>query len=266
MVHTAQGSAGLENEPTGPRARLLSFLLDTNLGLRADEAPWVEILPAMGVKAVSTTDLAEFDRSVAAHEPDIAFMPIAEFHRLIAKGDRFYKGLAIATSKFTGTTNLPSVLVVRKDDPASCLDDLQGASYGYINKSCSSSYFAPAILLAKRGRKLDEFLKIQPTAAWQGQIDAVVAKTVRATMVPEDVWKTAPENARHTKVIGRYDEATPAVVVARSDLNQAISRRLLDALVGWEPSWEAVYGAFRPYYYADVQHFFHDLDQLPPEM
>jgi ABC-type phosphate/phosphonate transport system substrate-binding protein len=94
---------------------------------------------------------------VARHEPDIAFMPIADFHRLVAKGDDYYRGFAIATSKFTGTTNLPSVLVVRKDDPAASLNDLEGARYGYINKSCSSSYFPPAILLQKHGKKLDDF-------------------------------------------------------------------------------------------------------------
>ena len=38
---------------------------------------------------------------------------------------------------------MPSVLVVRKDDPAESLMDLEGATYGYINKSCTSSYFPP---------------------------------------------------------------------------------------------------------------------------
>src|SRR5271156_4852961 len=166
------------------------FLLDKNLGFSVDEKPWPGILSAAGIKTVETTDLPHLDDMVAKHEPDIAFMPIADFHRLVAKGDDHYRGFAIATSKFTGTTNLPSVLVVRKDDPAASLNDLEGARYGYINKSCSSSYFPPAILLQKQGKKLDDFLKLMPTAAWQGQIDAVVSKEVRATMVPEDVWKT----------------------------------------------------------------------------
>ncbi len=241
----------------------LQFLLDTNLGLLADQKPWVDLLPRLGIKPVSTTDLPELDRSVAAHEPDICFMPIADYHRLTAKGDRFYRGFALATSKFTGTTNLPSVLVVRNDDPADSLDDLAGATYGYINTSCSSSYFPPYILLEKKGRNAADFLKMQPVPAWQGQIDAVVAGTVRATMVPEDVWKTTPDNAEVTRIIGRYDEATGAVVVARESLDDDVARSLLDALVSWQPAWEAVYGAFRPYYFADVQHFFHDLDRLP---
>jgi phosphonate transport system substrate-binding protein len=243
------------------------FLLDQNLGLPVqDTKPWPSILSALGINAVSTRDLVHLDEMVARHEPDIAFMPIADFHRLFAKGDDHYRGFAIATSKFTGTTNLPSVLAVRKDDPATSLQDLSRARYGYINKSCSSSYFPPAILLEKQGKSLDEFLEIVPTAAWQGQIDAVVSKEVRATMVPEDVWKTHAANANDTKIIGRYDNATPPLVVVRRNLDETIAKTLLDALVTWVPKWEAVYGAFRPFYYADVHSFFHDLDQLPAGM
>ncbi|MFO1086779.1 MAG: PhnD/SsuA/transferrin family substrate-binding protein [Reyranellaceae bacterium] len=240
------------------------FLLDTNLGLSVDDKPWPEFLARWRIKLVSTIDLVHLDTMMAAHEPDIAFMPIADFHRLLASGDDHYRGLAIATSKFTGTTNLPSVLVVRHDDPASNLSDLEGARYAYINKSCSSSYFSPAILLAARQRKLRDFFDVVPTAPWQGQIDAVVARAVRATMVPEDVWRTDPANARTTKIIDRYDNATPALVVARRDLDEALAKALLDALVTWVPRWEAVYGAFRPFYRADVHRFFHDLDRLPP--
>jgi ABC-type phosphate/phosphonate transport system substrate-binding protein len=36
-------------------------------------------------------------------------------------------------------TDLPSVLVVRKDDSAKSLKDLEGATYGYINKCRTSS-------------------------------------------------------------------------------------------------------------------------------
>jgi phosphonate transport system substrate-binding protein len=244
----------------------MMFLLDANLELPVDEKPWSSFLSAAGIRTVSTTDLVHLDDMMAKHEPDISYLPVGDFHRLIARGDNHYRGLAIATSKGTGTTHLPSVLVVRKDDPATNLNDLAGAKYGYINKSCSSSYFPPAILLARQGKALDEFFEIVPTAAWQGQIDAIVSNEVRATMVPEDVWNTTAENAQVTKIIGRYDNATPALVVVRHDLNEAICKPVLDALVAWVPKWEAVYGAFRPYYYADVHCFFHDLDQLPAGM
>jgi hypothetical protein len=108
----------------GRRMTETIFLLDANLGLPVDEMPWSSLLSAAGIRAVSTTDLVHLDVAVARHEPDISYLPIAGFHRIVASGDNHYRGLAIATSKFTGTTHLPSVLVVRKDDPAANLDDL----------------------------------------------------------------------------------------------------------------------------------------------
>ncbi len=199
---------------------------------------------------------------MADHRPDLAFISISDLLRSAAKGDRCYRGFAIPTSKFTGTTNLPSVLVVRQDDPAESLVDLEGAKYGYINQSCSSSYFPAAIVLGQQGKMLGEYLDIVQVKAWQGQIDAVVSKEVRATMVAEDIWKTTPRNAQNTKIIGRYENAKPALIVARHDLDEEVGKKLLAALVAWIPKWEAIYGAFRPYYYADVQAYFHDLNGL----
>ena len=241
-----------------------SFLVDANLGLPTDEQPWIAIFQNAGIVTTSTIDLAELDASVARHEPDIAFTPSPAFHRLLAGGDRYYHGLVIVTSKFTGRTNLPSVLVVRPDDPAGGIDDLQGASYGYINRSCSSSYFAPAILLQKHGKEpLDEYFDIQPTKPWQAQIDAVKSNAVRATMVPEDVWRSTPANAAQTKIIDRYENPTGAVIIVRDGIDEAVLGPLLDALLKWKPKPDALYGPFKPYTYADVAEYFCDLESLP---
>ena len=137
-----------------------------------------------------------------------------------------------------------------------------GTEFGYINDSCSSSFYAMSVLLEKQGRKLNEFLKPKKVKAWQGQIDAVVAKEVRSTMLPEDVWLAKASNADDTKIIGRYDNAKPAVVVARKDLDKEIRASLINALVTWAPKWNGLYGPFRPYYLAEVFSFYHDLDKL----
>jgi len=114
------------------------FLLDTNLGLAIGRPPWPDVLASHEIATLETTDLGKLDAMMRAHEPHVAFLPVADFHRLSRAGVH-YRGLAIATSKFTGTTSLPSVMVVRKDDPARDLADLKGARVAYINKSCSSS-------------------------------------------------------------------------------------------------------------------------------
>ena len=50
---------------------------------------------------------------------------------------------------------------------------------------------------------------------------------------------------------------------ARKGLDEGTRTMLLDALVAWVPDWSGVYGGLKPFYYADVHGFFHDLDQLP---
>ena len=186
------------------------FLIDTNLPIDTEDEEVSSALREYDVAVEGSTDLPTIGRKVAAHEPDIAFIPSADYHRSIRKGDRHYGGLVIPTSKFTGMTDLPSVLVVRRDDPAESLKDLEGATYGYINKSCTSSYFPPAVMLAAEGIQFDRFLAMRPVKPWQGQIDAVVDGEIRSTMVPEDVWRTTSGNAETTKVIDRYDVASPA--------------------------------------------------------
>ncbi len=246
----------------------VSFLLDTNLGLHADREPWKGLFLSLGVEVELTTDLVHLDKEIAAHKPDMAYIPAADFHRLFGKGDRYYRGLLIATSRFTGQPRLKSLLVVRNDDPAESMDDLQGAKYAYINRSCSSSYFPPALILNKKGKKLEEFLditqvKVGPT--WQELVDAVVNGEARATMILEDTWKLDPKNAETTKVIGEYTGGTPAVVVVRDGLDEALVKKVLDALLAWVPEWDGgVYGPLKPFYNSDIYFFFHELDALPP--
>lgn len=241
------------------------FLIDTNLPIDTEDDAVASVLRDFDVSVEGTTDLPLIGREIRAHRPDIAYIPSADWHRSLRRGDRHYGGLAMPTSKFNGTTELPSVLVVRKDDPAESLIELEGASYGYINQSCTSSYFPPIVMLHKRGLRFDRFLDGRALKAWQGQVDAVSGGEVRATMVPEDVWRTKPENADVTKVIDRYDDAKPAVIVARHDLDLKLRAALTQALVEWVPPWSSVYGCFKPFLYADVHHFFHELDALPAD-
>jgi hypothetical protein len=39
---------------------------------------------------------------------------------------------------------------------------------------------------------------------------------------------------------------------------------LLDAFLNFQPTWDSVYGGYKPYDLADMLSWFHDLDQLPP--
>ena len=131
--------------PTGQ----LKFTIDTHPGFPVDLAPWPEFLRANDIAVESTTDLPGIGRAMDAHEFDIGFVPLADLLRRVARRDRHYRGLAIATRSWS--------------------------------------------------------------------------------------------------------------------LDEAVADRFLDVLVDWIPSPEAVFAAFRPFYFADVQAFYHDLARLPAD-
>jgi phosphonate transport system substrate-binding protein len=184
---------------------------------------------------------------------------------MMRKENPHYRGLVIATSKFTGQPAQCSLLVVRKDDPAKSLDDLEGSEYGYINRSCSSSFFPPAVLLNQKGKKLDTFFKMKQIPGWQERVDAVVSKSIRATMILEDVWKMTPKNNENLKIIGDYSRCVPAILIVRNDLALDVIKDLQEHLLRYMPNWTNVYGAFCPYYFADVQTFYHQVGLLPED-
>jgi ABC-type phosphate/phosphonate transport system substrate-binding protein len=241
----------------------LTFLLNKNLDFPITTEPWTSLLSQAGMKADVTTDIPEMNRVLEAGGPNMAYVPGAGFCVMMKKGNPHYRGLVIATSKFTGQPAQRTLLVVRHDDQAQNIDDLEGSTYGYLNRSCSSSFFPPAIMLNEKNRKIDTFFQLKQTAGWQERVDAVVAKSIRATMILEDVWKMTPANAQVTKVIGEYDTCVPAVLVVRKDLSADVVATFQEHLLSYVPDWKNVYGAFRPFYFADIQTFYHQLCQLP---
>ncbi|RTL64456.1 MAG: hypothetical protein EKK42_24620 [Pseudonocardiaceae bacterium] len=240
-----------------------TFVLDANLGLTVGETPWVGFLAAAGIVAEPSTDLAAIDGELARHDADLGFVPAADYHRFA--DDPAYRGLAIATSSRTAEPVQSAVLVVRADDPATCTADLDGATLGYVNTSCSSSWFAPALLTRQRSRRVGEFFTPVLVPPWQPQIDAVVAGGTRATMVLEDVWAAEPANASTTRIVDRVDGLAPPVVVARDTVDDELAGAVVDQLLAWTPPAGAVYGPFVAYDASFVERFFAMLASLPPD-
>ncbi|WP_109476218.1 PhnD/SsuA/transferrin family substrate-binding protein [Paraburkholderia sp. C35] len=243
----------------------LTFLLNKNLDFPITDEPWTSLLSAAGMSAEATTDIPKMNQLLAEGVPDMAYVPGAGFCVMMRKGISHYRGLVIATSKFSGQPAQRTLLVVRHDDQASCLDDLEGSTYGYLNRSCSSSFFPPAIMLHEKGKKLETFFTLKQVPGWQDRVDAVIAQSIRATMILEDVWKMTPENAQTTKVIGEYHTCVPAVLIVRKDLRSDVVTTFQEHLLSYRPDWKNVYGAFRPFYFADIQTFYHQLCQLPDD-
>jgi hypothetical protein len=254
---------GRQSDDTRPA---LQFILDKNLELPTEKQPWINLLKTAGIKADATTDLVRIDQLLADNGPDIAYIPGGDFCKLILRGNPHYQGLAIATSKFTSEPYQLTLLVVRKDDPANSIDDLEGATYGYMNKSCSSSYFPPAMMLNHQGKNFEQFLKLVEVPGWQNRVDAVVARKIRSTMILDDVWKMTPTNERTCKIIGQMDYCTPALLAVNKRLDIGLVNKLRETAMSYIPSWQTVYGSLRPYNYADVQRFTHYLSELPADV
>ena len=85
-------------------------------------------------------------------------------------------------------------------------------------------------------------------------------------MILEDVWKMTPKNTDVAKIIGAYVPCVPSIVIVRKDVDAKIAQVLQEHLLSYIPDWRtSVYGAFRPYFYADVQVFCHQVSQLPTD-
>ena len=236
---------------------------DANLGFPQTAPYWASHFAALGCAVSSVTDLGVLTASLLAHRFDFSYLPSANCFYL--RDDTAYQGLASARSPRTMRPAQNGLFVVRSSNPATRWQELRGARLGYINTYCTTSYFAPSILLAHEGQELASFFDAFPVAPWQGQIDAVIDGSIDATMVYEDVWLARPGNAARTKILARLDDLPTPVFIARKDLDPAFSSKLKEALLGFTPAngGELLYAGFDDYQDARMQRFFAELEQLP---
>jgi len=235
---------------------------DANLGFPLEDPYWGSFFSAENCNISSTTDLGTLTDALLEHGLDFSYLPAASCFLL--RGDDAYQGLASALSSRAKAPAQSSVLVVRRSNPATRWQELRHARLGYINAYCTTSYFAPSILLAREGLALTSFFRAVPVAAWQGQIDAVVDGAIDATMVYEDVWLARSDNASQTKILGRLDALPTPAFIRRADADLAFTSRLKEALLAFAPHAGAnlLYTGFASYQDTLMQRFFVDLEKI----
>jgi phosphonate transport system substrate-binding protein len=244
---------------TAPR---LFGALDANLEFPAEDPGWAAYFRGQGCRIASYTDLDQLTALLLRHEPDFCYLPSANCYFL--RGDLAYRGIVSACSARTRLPEQSSVLVVASSSPATDWRALRGARLGYINTYCTTSYFAPAILVAREGLALDSYFHAFAVAPWQGQIDAVAAGEIDATMVYEDVWLARPDNAAHTKVIARLDDLPTPAVIARAQGREAFVADLTKRLLATPPAApNALYSGFNDFQEGRMARFFAELERLP---
>lgn len=236
-----------------------SFAYDLNLGFRVKTHAWGGFFARQKCGVAGCTDLASMTRGLEQHAYTACFLPAANAY--FVRHDPAYRGIASATMGRSGATQTSSLLVVRRDSPAATPADLKGLRYGRINAYCTTSYFAPAILLERSGFAIESFfVSIRDVGAWQKQIDAVVAGIVDASMVDADTWAAKPSNALLTRVIGRVDDLPTAAVIGL-----AADTTFVPALTGQllaEPrDPNALFSGFAPYQTDLVQSFYAEAER-----
>lgn len=237
-------------------------LFDTNLEFPFKDPRWAQFISAERCEISSTTDLDELTAALHQHQADFSYLPCANYFYL--RNDPAYRGIASALSGRTRQPSQNSVMVVRVSNPAKRWQDLRNARLGYINTYCTTSYFAPSILLAREGRALNSFFHASPVPPWQGQIDAVLDGTIDVTMVFEDVWLARVDNAVRTRIIARLDGLPTPTMIVRRDAD-GFALRFKAALMAFAPlgNTSPLYAGFADYQDAAMARFFTALEAIP---
>jgi phosphonate transport system substrate-binding protein len=253
----------MTEKPPHPSARTLHGAFDGNLDFPLLDSYWAPLLKSGRCQIVSYTDLEALTQALRAHLVDFSYLPSANCYFL--RHDPLLAGVASACSPRTGKPAQNSVFVVKRSNPATSWRELQGARYGYINTFCTTSYFSPSILLAREGLPLTGFFDAFAVPAWQGQIDAVIAGTIDATMVYEDVWLAEPQNAVETKIIDRLDGLPTPPFIARTDIDGDFVATLKAELLAYKPhpAPSTLYAGFADYQSDAMARFFAELETIP---
>ncbi len=243
-------------------SRKLAGGFDANLDFPFADPAWASFSRSTSCSITSYTDLDVLTTGLRQQLFNFSYLPSANCFFL---RDAPYRGLVSALSARTRQPSQSSVFVVAKSNPATHWNQLRGKRLGYINTYCTTSYFSPSILLAREGFTLTDFFNAFPVAPWQGQIDAVLAGSIDATMVFEDVWLARPDNAERTKVLARLDDLPTPAFITQTSLDPEIAARLKSTLLGTEPQTgpDALYAGFADYQDELMQRFFADLAALP---
>lgn len=248
--------------PKNNKTPRISGCFDGNLDFPFDDPHWAPLSRSLNFAATSYTDLDTLVAGVREKLFDLSYLPSSSCYFL--RGTP-YSGLVSALTAITRKPQQSSLFVVAKSNPATSWKDLRGKRLGYINTYCTTSYFAPSILLSPDGFVLTQFFHAFPVAPWQGQIDAVLDGTIDATSVYEDVWLKNPENAKDTKVLARVDGLPTPPIIISDALDTELKAKIKSTLLAMQPAAGAgaLYSGFTEYNDPLMQKWFANLAALP---
>ena len=235
-----------------------TFAYDANLGLQVDDPSWRDLLDRHGLDvAPYKGDMAQLTKDLSSDPVTLAYLPAANYFYLREGG--LYHPLASAVYAASGSSSFTSLMVVSAQSDIAILDELRGRKLGYAHRDCTSSFFAPAILLYEHSLDIAElFAELVEVPPYQGQIDAVVAGRVDATMVDEDVWRRGKANERDTRVIGRRTGLPTPLLIVSAEADEALVREIRELALSHRPATtaETLFAGFVAYDRRKVEGFY----------
>jgi phosphonate transport system substrate-binding protein len=233
-----------------------TFAYDGNFRFDEHDPVWRDFFNAHAVTPVRYDDMAKLTAELRADVQTVSYLPAANY--FYVRDLDAYEPFASAVYAAENSTSLTSVLVVRAASDVHSVEQLRGSRYGFVHAYCTTSYFAPALLVHKHGDTLaDLFGRLVRVAAYEAQVDAVIAGDIDCTMVQEDVWRKHPEYAETTRVIAREAGLpSPVMIIARA-APEAFRRDLRDVVFGYRPerSADTLFAGFVPFEHDRVAQF-----------
>jgi phosphonate transport system substrate-binding protein len=230
---------------------------DRNLGFPIDDPAWQKFLDCHGIHAVAYDDMAELTVDLKQSVKAFAYLPAAKYFYL--RDDTAYQPVTSALYAADQTPRLSSLLVVTKSSGITTLDQLRGGRLGYAHRYCTTSYFAPAlVLLENHDAMADFFAALIQVPPYQGRIDSVVTGRVDATMVQEDVWLRMPANVDATRIIARRDDLPTPLLIVGANTDDDFKKDLSQLLFSHRPriTPTTLFCGFVPYQRQQVEEFF----------
>jgi phosphonate transport system substrate-binding protein len=227
---------------------------DGNLGLPVDDAAWREFLNSHGLHVAAYDDMAKLTADLKQSVKACAYLPAANYFYL--RDDPSYEPVASALYAADETPRLSSLLVVARSSGITTLDQLRGRHLGYAHRYCTTSYFAPALVLLENHDSIaDFFAALVQVPPYQGQIDCVLAGRVDATMVQEDVWRKTPANVEATRIIARRDHLPTPLVIVGANTAGEFKKDLRQLLFSHRPRLTptTLFSGFVPYQRQQVE-------------
>ena len=242
-----------------------NFTYDGNFRFDEQDPAWHELFERYDVLPVRYDDMAKLTGALTATVQTASYLPAANYFYV---RDQPYEPVASAVYAAENSTSLTSVLVVRSSTDVTEVAQLRGARLGYVHLYCTTSYFAPALLLSENGYSISDFGELVGVAPYEAQIDAVVEGRVDATMVQEDVWLKHPHYAEVTRVVARVQNLPSPLLIVDRNAADDLKRDLTELAVSHRPAVTAdtLFAGFAPYQREQVEQFLNASESAVPAL